>query len=1341
MSLFVLILYLVPLAYLATWRSSALKKGVKAALLRARLASIFGLLSSLAAVVVFAVFGARESPLLGIYGLGFSLRLDGLSVLLLTMVSLVGFAVLEFSRNYLDGDKHQAAFLDGLSQTLGLVTLLLLSNNLFQLFFAWVTTSLALQKLLMFYPDRVGAQVVAKKKFFIARLSDFCLLVASISLYLQFETAELTPILSQLKVLESASSLLFVAVTFLTLSAFLKSAIFPTHGWLIEVMETPTPVSALLHAGLINAGVFLVVRFSPAFQLVEPAMNFLVLFGGFTALFAASAMLTQSTIKVSLAYSSAAHMGFMLLLCGLGAFSIAVLHLVGHSFYKAHAFLSSGSIVDYIKALNGAPEKKAVSLKVIFLSLVFALAIFFGVALLFGVVPWESQSGLTVTILFSLAIMVFLAQASQQPRVLLAALPLAILVTTWFYGLEIVGLQLLKDILPTHPRNFSLLPIAVIGIFSAVGVAQLFLPSLSRQKLWTGLYVHLKNGLYANILLDRLSGSYALVKKESQTRVALPTPRLPGATLEREQEIVKASVARLAPLWPLDSFVAVNPFLGLKDMSFEEAAFRLAKVSGASLLPPRKVYRQAMQQGRLRDEDFAAAVADVPEVSVEELRSRALGSLAPQEVTLFPTVTSVASAENGIDWERLTTESVSRWAAGYFDSSLAKWKNPFREGNSLFAAWKAEARIDQTAYLFGLKTLDDVFEELPDNASDAIHVLLTELEVPEEFLELYLHRVMMSLSGWMSYSGFLAWRSSGTGPGEDLLAILLSWECAYLRHLKDRNIWREALYQTTKEQGRENSREVFEKELLLLKALECGAQRELLGGLGSSEGHNSRPWLQAVFCIDVRSERYRNCLENEDPGVETHGFAGFFGIPLSYKGLGHEHATARCPVLLSPQLLIKESIGASTAQAIVERRFVQQLAGAWRGFKWGAVSCFLFVGAVGMLYLKKLITNSLRFERPLPLPGNFGLRRRHQRSLQPTLESTEVSGLTIDQQVSLAEDIISGIGLSDNIAPLVLFAGHASSSANNLHASGLDCGACGGHGGEVNAVVAARIFNNPEVRASLRNKGIPLPDDTVFLAAVHNTTTDELRLLEVPEALQREDAKRLEKLFKRASEKCRGQRAPMLKIDSEGSVYKRMAERSIDWSQVRPEWGLAGCAAFIAAPRHRSQRLQLGGRAFLHSYDWKKDEEFKTLELIMCAPMIVASWINLQYYGSTVDNQRFGSGNKTLHNAVSTIGVLEGNGGDLRVGLPWQSVHNGEQYMHDPVRLSVAIEAPLEALTAVILANSELKELLDHGWIHLFRMDEQGKVAERYVGDGFWKTDFPPAPSDSRRIGIRPELS
>ncbi|MEZ5431356.1 MAG: proton-conducting transporter membrane subunit [Verrucomicrobiales bacterium] len=274
---------------------------------------------------------------------GFLFRLDGVSSVMVVLVAFLGTVVLRFSRHYLAGDPAQSRFFSWMSLTLASVLTLVLSGNLLLLFVAWVSTSLCLHRLLLHHPERAGAVFSARKKFVFSRVGDICLLAAALLLFRIHDSWNFDVLFASVAAGNTAG--LSTVGLLLVACAALKSAQFPFHSWLPDTMETPTPVSAFMHAGIINAGGFLIVRFSPLFAHAPAALNLLVVIGTVTAAFGAVSMLAQSGVKRALAFSTIAQMGFMLLQCGLGAFGLALLHIVAHSLYKAHAFLTAGSTV------------------------------------------------------------------------------------------------------------------------------------------------------------------------------------------------------------------------------------------------------------------------------------------------------------------------------------------------------------------------------------------------------------------------------------------------------------------------------------------------------------------------------------------------------------------------------------------------------------------------------------------------------------------------------------------------------------------------------------------------------------------------------------------------------------------------------------------------------------------------------------------------------------------------------------------------------------------------------------------------------------------------------------
>jgi uncharacterized protein YbcC (UPF0753/DUF2309 family) len=372
-------------------------------------------------------------------------------------------------------------------------------------------------------------------------------------------------------------------------------------------------------------------------------------------------------------------------------------------------------------------------------------------------------------------------------------------------------------------------------------------------------------------------------------------------------------------------------------------------------------------------------------------------------------------------------------------------------------------------------------------------------------------------------------------------------------------------------------------------------------------------------------------------------------------------------------------------------------------------AAFSFVEAAGIGYLGKL-GQWLKPARDVRARDDLdGLPVRYRLLCRP-----QITGLDIDAKVALAARVLHAMGLDSKLAPLVLLVGHGSQSSNNAHAAALDCGACCGQTGEVNARSLALLLNEAAVRQGLQSQDIRIPEGTAFVAALHNTTTDEIEGFDLdllsPGALARWE--RLQEVFAHACDQVRRERAPKLGLDSRtahGELLDQLRRRANDGAQTRPEWGLAGNAAFLIAPRERSRGVLLEGRCFLHDYAAAQDADGSVLELLMTAPMLVAHWINWQYHASTCEPLYFGSGNKVLHNVVGGhIGVFEGNGGDLRIGLSHQSVHDGKRWMHEPLRLTVVIDAPQQAIEAVIGKHAVVQQLLDNGWLYLWRFDPTG---------------------------------
>ncbi len=811
----------------------------------------------------------------------------------------------------------------------------------------------------------------------------------------------------------------------------------------------------------------------------------------------------------------------------------------------------------------------------------------------------------------------------------------------------------------------------------------------------------------------------------------------PAAAFNAECELACSKACQaIAPAWPLDRAIAVNPHWSRIGMPVRQVAARMAVLGGIQVFPVREEQKGAWNEGRISPKDLAYALGHLadactatltPEQCVEALQFAADVQQLPLLIDVFD---NDPQRHARLSWRQAITHQVSQTCAAYFDENQADWQPERAQG--LYAFWRETLLNDHgIGLLMGLPHIGRAIDALPATAQDAERWVMQRLGLPMAVWADYLEAVLLTVNGWASWCAYLAWQAGQEGRSDahlrELLAIRLAWGVILLE-CKDDAATKQAF--TALHQAWSQAPVVLkqaEQALVIDEvwqlALEAGYQRSLANALLAASESAAKPQdieVQAAFCIDVRSEPMRRALEATSPAIQTLGFAGFFGLPVAYTPLATQARRPQLPGLLAPTIEVRECIVTPDSvhdeadialqnNAIRARQSLLAVNDQWHAASRWPGAAFSFVEAAGLGYLAKLGNMLLPGKQARVRDDLYGLSSRFREICRPQL-----AGLDLAAKVALAARVLHAMGLQRKLAPLVLFVGHGSQSTNNAHAAALDCGACCGQTGEVNARSLAQLLNQPAVREGLKAHGVTIPETTTFVAALHNTTTDEIEGFDLD--LLPPDAstlwQRLQDVFAAASDQVRRARAPSLQLDATAPTDLLLAQfrrRANDGAQTRPEWGLAGNAAFLIAPRARSLGVALAGRSFLHDYDASLDADGSVLELLMTAPMLVTHWINWQYHASTCDPARLGSGNKVLHNVVGgNLGVFEGNGGDLRIGLSRQSLHDGKRWMHEPLRLTVIIDAPTAMIETVIAKHAVVKQLLDNGWLHLWRFEQSG---------------------------------
>jgi uncharacterized protein YbcC (UPF0753/DUF2309 family) len=853
----------------------------------------------------------------------------------------------------------------------------------------------------------------------------------------------------------------------------------------------------------------------------------------------------------------------------------------------------------------------------------------------------------------------------------------------------------------------------------------------------------------------------------------------PATATRRAQLRTDVSLAaRVVPThYPLETFIAVNPLAGLEGMPFEQAIRRAGDLYGMPGTIGQETFRRYYREGRITDSDLDQELqrrypnlSTEPELLLGGRRTSPLelmradllhGCGAPEPKRRFTTRSEIEAPAVA----QAVDAQTAKWCAAYFGG--AAWPMPGRD-NGFFAAWRDLAPSDRAL----ARPVRQALKRTAERADDAVLDALAQLGVADGNRVGYLQAHLTRMPGWAAHVHWQAGRDSGVDV-LDYLAMRLTYEAALLaqqpadaavprsapaaaipsaRHraahlaqvlgltpVSDSEITTAArvltaLPVTAREVVWQNAFEAHYRELLL---------NQLSGPQPPADG--APVHTQLVSCIDTRSEGLRRHLEALG-GYETLGFAGFFAVAIRYSSVLGGRPSDLCPVLISPNHDIAER-PAPEADKAVARQISRAtgLAGAESAFhsaKEAFAAPFTLAEAAGWAAAPLSAAKTL-------MPAATSKARQGLRDVVSPAAPTviDLTAMPHNEQVLFAQVALTTMGLVRGFGRLVVLCAHGSTTENNPYQASLDCGACGGQAGAPNARTAVAILNRAEVRAGLRSIGIEIPEDTLFIAAQHDTAVDRVSLLDqhlIP-ADYRADVDRLDRDLKRAGAELAAERCEVLpgvsRAISPSRAARHVSTRSSDWAQVYPEWGLAGNAAFIVAPRSVTRGIDLQRRTFLHSYEADVDTDASALETILTAPLVVAQWINCQYYFSSVAPEVFGAGTKTIHNVVGTAGVIAGHNGDLQLGLPWQSVSDGQRLLHEPQRLLAVVQAPLERIDMIIDRNPILQQLFGNDWVALTARANPDQPWQRWTRAGWrpWTGDRP-ADRPASRITEKEEM-
>lgn len=792
---------------------------------------------------------------------------------------------------------------------------------------------------------------------------------------------------------------------------------------------------------------------------------------------------------------------------------------------------------------------------------------------------------------------------------------------------------------------------------------------------------------------------------------------------------------------PLKDFIHHNTLHAFQHYPFHEGIAVAAKIFGACSYLPLQDYQTRYQQGRISNSALEWAIAQST-CSMEQRETLKSSLFKRNDNSHYP---PLSLANNGIrtrwltwlevDLNALVDPILFRLLSNFLDQGISRWSLP-KQGERF---WDCVLRLTQNSFL-PLYPLNEpnIRELLAQPPEQVILTCLQKIVGNEQLYEQYLLQMLLAHPGWSGMVRvieenprvLLARREISL---QEMLAVELLLELAFLYKKRGTS------FPSINDLPDINSIPLLKDDLLNPKiplhlrvwheAMEWTLHQELLVALKANAAQpatNPLPEIQALFCLDDRECSLRRYLEEVNPSIETFGAAGFFGIDFQYQGLDDAYPVAQCPAVITPKHLIKEAGQQPNLPHKAKKTKLTQIHftphSMFRGW--------LYTQTLGIGYAARMTWNVFKPGAKLPhiktlseVPSHTHLHLLRE-SDEPNADGF-LLGFSFPEMADRVGGLLKNIGLNKNFAPLVVIVAHGSSSVNNPHFAAYDCGACAGKPGAPNARAFAWMANHAEVRAILQERGIEIPAQTRFVAALHNTSRDEIIYFD-PHLLEQHPVPQLQifehamtkALQRNARERCRWFELGPHSHSNE-KAHQHVIERASSIFEPRPEYNHSNNLYCIVGRRQLTRGLFLDRRAFLHSYDPNTDANGDIMVRILSAVIPVCGGINLEYLFSRIDNSVYGAGTKLPHNVIGLVGVANGVEGDLRTGLPSQMIE-----VHEPARLLIVVEQSREIMDKTLAKLGALKEWLDNEWVRLAAFDQTTSEFFLYSTQGWQPVDL-----------------